>query len=459
MIHTQKWRPVCPILRRVQEKARANAREKFTSLAHLIDVEALRRSYHGLNASAAAGVDGQSKAKYGKNLEENLNELHERLKSGSYRASPVRRQWIEKPGGGKRPLGIPTTEDKIVQGAVVEILNSIYEEDFLGFSYGSRLGRSAHQALQALQTVLQKGKVNWVVDADISKFFDSIGHKELMQAIQRRVIDRSMLRLIGKWLKAGAVEEDGRRIRGKQGTPQGGAISPLLANIFLHYVVDEYVQNWRKTRARGEVYIVRYMDDFVIACEEEKDARELLEGLTLQLELHGLKLNGEKTRLIRFGDRWNHGNGEKSETFNFLGLTHIAGKDRAGRHCVKRKTARERLQRGLKSIGLWCKENLHKPLAWQHVQLNLKLIGHYNYYGVRGNYDALKQYRHGVWKSWFGALKRRSQKGNVERLYNQLRTVFVLKSPWITHPENWLSVNPGYLLGRAGCGNTARPDL
>ena len=459
MNHTQKWRPVCPRLRRVQEKARANAREKFTSLAHLIDDEALRRSYHGLNASATAGIDGQTKAKYGENLEENLKELHERMISGRYRASPVRRQWIEKPGGGERPLGIPTTEDKIVQGAVVEILNSIYETDFLGFSYGSRPGRSAHQALQALQTVLQKGKVNWVVDADISKFFDSIGHKELMKAIQRRVIDRSLLRLIGKWLKAGAVEEDGRRICGKQGTPQGGVISPLLANIFLHYVVDEYVHDWRKTRARGEVYIVRYMDDFVIACQEERDARELLEGLTLQLELHGLKLNSEKTRLIRYGSRWNSGKGEKSETFNFLGLTHIAGKDKAGRHCIKRKTASERLNRRLKSIGLWCRKERHKPIPWQYAQLNLKLRGHYNYYGVRGNFEALKKFRHGVWRSWFNTLKRRSQKVNVHRLYTQLKTVFVLKTPWITHPEGWLSVNPGYLLGRAGCGNAARPVL
>ena len=459
MSHTQKWRPICPKLQRVQEKARGNAREKFTSLAHLIDEDALCRSYHRLNASASPGIDGQTQAKFGENLLENLKGLHERMKSGSYRASPVRRQWIEKPGGGKRPLGVPTTEDKIVQGAVVEILNCIYESDFHGFSYGSRPGRNAHQALQALQTVLQKGKVNWVVDADISKFFDSIDHQELMKMIQRRVSDRSLLRLIGKWLKAGAVEEDGSRIRGKQGTPQGGAISPLLANIFLHYVVDEYVHNWRKTKARGEVYIVRYMDDFVIACQEEKDARELLEGLTLQLELHGLKLNGEKTRLIRFGSQWNRGNGEKSETFNFLGLTHIAGKDRAGRYCVKRKTARERLKRGLKSIGLWCKENLHKPLAWQHAQLNLKLIGHYNYYGVRGNIKALQKFRYGVWGRWYRALKRRSQKVKVHRLCAQIKTVFELKTPWITHPDNWLCANPGYLLGRAGCGNAARPVL
>ena len=457
MNHTQKWDPVCPKLRRVREKAQASRKERFTSLAHLIDVEAMRRSYHRLNASAVAGIDGATKEMYGKNLEENLAELHQRLKAGRYRASPVRRVWIEKPGGGKRPLGIPTTADKIVQGAVVEILNCVYETDFRGFSYGARPGRNAHQALQALQTVLQKGKVNWVMDADISKFFDSIGHKELMTLIQHRVSDRSLLRLIGKWLKAGVVEEDGRRIHGKQGTPQGGAISPLLANIFLHYVVDEYVHEWRKNRARGEVYIVRYMDDFVIACQTGEDARELLEGLTLQLELHGLRLNGEKTRLIRYGRYWDRGKGNESETFNFLGFTHIAGKDQKGKYCVKRKTARERLKRGLKAVGLWCKEHRHKPMTWQYAQLILKLKGHYNYYGVRGNFEALKQYRHGVWKGWFNTLKRRSQKGNIRRLYTLLKTVFVLPTPWITHPEGWLNVNPGHLLGRAGCGNTARP--
>jgi group II intron reverse transcriptase/maturase len=265
MSQAQKWIPVCPKLRRVQELAKANPKERFTSLAHLLTQDALSRSFRSLDGKAAPGVDGVTKKAYGQNLDENLSALHGRLKSGEYRATPVLRVYLDKPDGGKRPLGIPALEDKVVQGAVVEILNCIYECDFMGFSYGFRPKRSAHQALQSLQTVLQKGRVNWVLDMDISKFFDTIDHKELMSIIERRVKDGRLLQLIGKWLATGAVERDGRRIRAKQGTPQGGVISPLLANIFLHEVVDSFVHEWRKTDATGEVYIVRYADDVVIA--------------------------------------------------------------------------------------------------------------------------------------------------------------------------------------------------
>lgn len=409
---------------------------------------------------AAPGVDGVTKDAYGESLCDNLEELHWRLRNGKYRASPVLRRWIEKPDGGQRPLGIPTVEDKIVQGAVVEILNSIYEVDFLGFSYGFRPVRSQHQALQALQTVLQKGKVKWLLDADISKFFDSIDHKELMAVIKHRVIDRSLLRLIGKWLAAGVVEEDGRRIRAKKGTPQGGVISPLLANIFLHYVVDVFVHEWRKTEVKGEIYIVRYADDFVIACEHKEDALALLEALEKRLREFGLILNREKTRLLRFGRNWqDNENGLRSETFDFLGLTHIAAKDRKGRYLVKRKTARKRFNRSLISIAEWCSRNRHLPLSWQCKQLRLKLTGHYNYYGVRGNFEALARFRYEVRRLWLYALKRRSQKVNKDRLYKLIASVFELPTPKITHPEGWLDLNPGYLLGRAGCGNSACPDL
>ena len=460
MNHTRRWRPVCPKLLRVQEKAKRSPEERFTSLAHLITEEALWKSYQALDAGASPGVDGKTKDAYGENLYRNLEELHWRLRNGKYRASPVLRHWIEKPNGGKRPLGIPTVEDKIVQGAVVGILNSIYEADFMGFSYGFRPGRSQHQALQALQTVLQKGKVSWVLDADISKFFDSIDHKELMTAIKRRVTDSSMLRLIGKWLAAGFVEKDGRRIREKKGTPQGGVISPLLANIFLHYVVDVFVHEWRKTQATGEVYMVRYADDFVIACEHENDARVLLEALDERLREHGLNLNREKTRLLRFGRKWDAGRGSTgSETFDFLGFTHIAGKDRRGRYLVKRKTARKRLNRSLKAIATWCSRNRHQPVSEQWKQLRLKVTGHYNYYGVRGNIKALVCFRYEVWRLWLNALKRRSQKICKDRLYTLTTSVFVLPMPKITHPEGYLDVNPGYLLGRAGCGNSARPVL
>lgn len=459
MSYTQRWRPICPKLRRVQEKARANPEERFTSLAHYLTKERLQRAYDAVDPKAAPGIDGVSKQEYGRDLGRNLQDLHERLKGGKYRASPVLRHWIGKPDGGKRPLGLPTLEDKIVQGAVVEVLNSIYEADFYGFSYGFRPGRSPHQALQALQTVLQKAKVNWVLDADINKFFDMIDHKELISVIQRRVTDRSLLRLIGKWLAAGVMEEDGRRVRGKRGTPQGAVISPLLANIFLHHVVDVFLHEWRKTVAKGQVYIVRYADDLIVACEHEDDARRLLDALDDRLKSYGLALNRDKTRLLPFGRRWQDPKGPKSATFDFLGFTHIAGKDRKGRYLVRRKTSRKRLNRSLRAIGQWCKKHRHNPVGWQWTELTAKLRGHYHYYGVRGNIESLQRFRHGAWQHWWKALRRRSQKVNISRLYRIVHAVFALPPPKITHPEGWLNLNPGYLLGRAGCGNSARPDL
>ena len=460
MTHTRRWTPVCPELNRVQEKAKACPQERFTSLAHLITENALWRSYQKLDANAAPGVDKVNKDAYGETLYKNLEELYKRLKNGQYRASPVLRCWIEKPDGGQRPLGIPTVEDKIVQGAVVEILNSIYEVDFMGFSYGFRPGRSQHHALQALQTFLQKGKVNWVLDADISKFFDTIDHKELMDVLKQRITDRSLLKLIGKWLSVGVVEEDGRRIRTKQGTPQGGVISPLLANIFLHHVVDVFVHEWRKTKAKGEIFIVRYADDFVIGCEYKEDADALLKAIDERLREYGLTLNRNKTRLIRFGRYWQDNEKVgKSETFDYLGLTHFAAKDRKGRYHVKRITTRKRFNRSLKVIAEGCRKHRHLPIAWQWKQLRLKLTGHYNYYGVRGNFAALARFRHEVRKSWLNALKRRGQKVNKDRLYKLIASVFELPTPKITHPEGWLNLNPGYLLGRAGCGNAARPVL
>lgn len=457
MSHTQRWRVICPELQRVQDRARGNPREVFTSLAHHLTVEALRRAYHGLRGDAAAGVDGVTKEAFGRDLEGNLAALHRQLKEGRYRAMPVRRVWIDKPQGGTRPLGIPAVRDKVVQAAVVEVLNCIYETDFHGFSYGFRPGRSAHHAVQALQTVLQKAKVNWVLDMDISSFFDTIPHGELMAMLRRRIADKGILRLIGKWLAAGVVEEDGRIERRKEGTPQGGIISPLLGNIFLHYVVDDYVSAWRKTEAKGEVYIVRYSDDFVIACEHEDDARVLQSTLRHRLDEHGLSVNENKSRLLKFGKQWDGGKG--SETFDFLGFTHIAGKSRQGRYLVIRKTSRKRFARALKAITVWCSRNRHRPLGWQWQQLCVKLQGHYNYYGLRGNFEALRRFRFVVVRRWLHALRRRSQKVNLGRLYEVLMTCYPLPVARITHTESWLPVNPGYLLGRAGCGNAARPDL
>lgn len=454
MSRTPRWQSIFPELRRVEEVARRKPQEQFTSLAHYLTEELLRKAYERLDAEAAPGIEGVSKREYGQELEQKLKELHGRLKAGRYRAKPVMRCWIEKADGGRRPLGLPTVEDKIVQGAVVEILNSIYEADFYGFSYGYRPNRSAHQALQALQTALQKGKVSWVLEADIGQFFDTIDHKGLMSVIRQRVADRSLLRLIGKWLAAGVVEEGGRRVRSKRGTPQGGVISPLLGNIFLHHVVDGFVHKWRKAEAKGEVYIVRYADDLVMAFEHEQDARELLGQLEERLRRFALSLNREKTRLVRFGRRW-----ARSETFEFLGLTHIAGKDRQGRYLVRRKTSRGRMNRSLRAVGQWCRRHRHAPLGWQKKELGRKLEGHYNYYGVRGNFQSLRSFFYGVWRQWWRSLLRRSQKVNKHRLHQLLNNVFVLPKPRITHTEGWLPVNPGYLLGRAGCGNAARPDL
>lgn len=459
MSHTQKWRPICPQLRRVQERARANKEEKFTSLAHYLDEAALMRAYKGLRAGAAAGPDEETKASYGKGLKHNLKRLHESLKAGTYRATPARRIYLAKPDGSQRPIQLQTIEDKIVQSAVVEILNCIYEEDFASCSYGFRPGKSQHKALQALQTVLQKGKVNWVLDLDLKACFERIEHHALMEVMQKRVTDKTLLRLIQKWLTVGYREGEGKRQKQKRGTPQGSVISPLLSNIVLDEAMDRYVHQWRKHEARGEVYIVRYADDAVLSFEHRADAEALREALGEHLRHYGLEMNEAKTTLIRFGRNCAPGGSGKSGSFDFLGMTHIAGKDRQGRYLVKRKTARKRMKRNLQAMKVWCRRHQHKPLAWQYKELSMKLRGHYAYYGIRGNLRSLGQYRYQVWKYWRQCLRKRSQTGRKGRITRLLNTDFALPMPRITQPDNWLPVDPGYLLGRAGCGNTACPDL
>ena len=459
MNHAQKWQPICPNLRRVQERARANREEVFTSLAHHLTVDNLKRAYQGLKAKAAAGADGETKASYGKGLKGRLEHLHESLKTGRYRATAAIRIYQEKPDGSQRPINLQAVEDKIVQGAVVEILQSIYEADFRASSYGFRPGKSQHQALQALQTVLQKGKVNRVLDLDLKACFDRIEHDALLEVIQRRVNDGRLLRLIRKWLTVGYREEQGKRHKQRRGTPQGAVISPLLANIVLHEAMDQFVHQWRKEQARGEVYIVRYADDAVICFEHEKDATALQAALEENLERYGLEINQAKTRLIRFGRNYPRKGDGRSDSFDFLGLTHFVGVDRRGRYLVKRKTARQRFHRSLQAAKQWCRKHRHQPLQWQWQELSRKLLGHYAYFGVRGNLKSLGQFRYQVWKYWRACLRKRSQTSRKGRITQLLNTCFVLPWPKITQPDNWLPVDPGYLLGRAGCGKAARPVL
>jgi RNA-directed DNA polymerase len=455
MSHAPKWVPICPKLQQVQERARAHREERFTSLAHLITPEALRRAYGRLRASAKPGVDRHTKASYGEGLDARLSELHERLRTGKYRSQPAIRATTRKADGSDRELSVWCVEDKVVQGAVIEVLNSIFETDFLPLSYGFRPQRSPHQALQAVQTALQKGRVNWILDLDLAKCFDRIEHEALRQALDRRVTDRSVLKLIGKWLTVGVVDADGRRSRQDRGVPQGAPISPVLANIVLHEAMDQWLVK-RRRQAQGEVYMVRYADDAVLMFEHETDAHAIWEELSDQLARYGLEMNQAKTKLVPFGRT---PPGGRSGTIDFLGFTHMAGKDRQGRYLVKRKTARKRMARSLTKVRQWCRQHMHAPVVEQWRTLSMKLHGHYEYYGIRGNMRALQRMRTQVWWIWLRALRRRSQNSRIDRLVALLQTRFRLPDPRITHPDDWLPVSPGYLLGRAGCGKAARPVL
>jgi RNA-directed DNA polymerase len=401
---------------RIRQAARTDKERRFTTLLHHVyDIETLREAYFGLKRDAAPGVDEQTWQTYGEQLEIHLEDLSGRLRQGAYRAKPVRRVYIPKPDGRQRPLGVTTLEDKVVQRALVRVLNCIYEEDFLGFSYGFRPGRSPHDALDALCVGIERRRVNWVLDADIRGFFDAIDHECLVKFIERRVADRRVLRLIWKWLNAGVLE-DGERTRSERGTPQGGVISPLLANIFLHYVFDLWVRDWRR-QATGDVIVVRYADDFIVGFEHESEARRFWTELRDRLAAHGLDLHPEKTRLIEFGaraasDRKRGGRG-KPETFDFLGFTHICGKTRKGRFAVLRKTARKRVQAKLKEIRVALRFRWHHPIPEVGAWLASVIRGHMNYYAVPRNFESVAMFRKEVIKLWRYGLSRRSQKAHV----------------------------------------------
>jgi group II intron reverse transcriptase/maturase len=398
----------------VREAAQKDRKLRFTSLLHHLTPELLRASFFDLKKHAAPGVDDQTWSDYATDLERRIDDLAGRIHRGAYRAKPSKRTYIPKADGKLRPLGIAALEDKIVQQAARTVLECIYEEDFLGFSYGFRPGRSQHQALDALFVGVTKRKVNWILDADIRGFFDNISHEWLMKFLEARIADRRMLRLLKKWLRAG-VSEDGEWSPTKVGTPQGAVISPLYANVFLHYVLDLWINRWRERHARGEVILVRYADDFVIGFREESDARRCLADLKERFAKFGLELHPEKTRLIEFGRyaeerRTKRGEGPP-ETFDFLGFTHISGKTRRGDYTIHRRTSRKKFQAKLADLKEKLSRNRHADLSRVGGWLQSVLRGWCQYYAVPGNYARLRQFREEIQKMWFHALRRRSQRG------------------------------------------------
>jgi RNA-directed DNA polymerase len=405
-------------LERVRQAAKKDRTMRFTALLHHVyNPDTLREAYFSLKKEAAPGVDGQTWWQYGEALEDHLQDLAARLKRGAYRAKPVRRVYIAKDGGGQRPLGVTALEDKIVQRAAVEVLNAIYETDFLGFSYGFRPGRSQHDCLDALYVGLLRRPVNWVLDVDIRGFFDSIDHGWLVQFIEHRIADQRIVRLIQKWLNAGVLEE-GKRTRREEGTPQGGSASPLLANIYLHYAFDLWVRAWRRKHARGEMIVVRYADDIVLGFRVKSDAERFRAELAERLGKFSLELHPEKTRLLEFGPyaaerRARKGLG-KPETFNFLGFTHICATKRSnGRFTVLRQTMRKRLQAKLAEVKTELRRRLHEPIPVVGQWLGAVVRGHIGYYGVPMNSPALLLFRFQVGRLWHRALCRRSQKSRV----------------------------------------------
>jgi len=426
-------------LERVREAAVRDRELRFTNLwFHVCDVERLREAYLALKRDAAPGVDGVTWREYGRSLDENLRDLSERLKSGAYRAKPVKRVYIPKPDGRQRPLGVTALEDKIAQRATVEVLNAVYETDFLGFSYGFRPGRSAHQALDALAVGIQTRAVNWVLDADIRGFFDAIDHECLMGLVERRVADARATRHIRKWLNAGVLEK-GRREVQEAGTPQGSSLSPLLANIYLHYALDLWANEWRRERARGAVIIVRYADDFLVGFEHRDEAERFLAELRERLIEFHLELHPEKTRIVAFGrradDEWRNGRGPKPGTFDFLGFTHTCDRTRKGdRFIILRQTMRKRLTAKLRAMKQWLREHLHDPVPLVGAHLERVVRGHVQYYGVPRNGPSLRAFIRGLARLWYMALRRRSQKTRMtwKRMYRLLRAHF--PPPRIAHP-------------------------
>ncbi len=436
---TQSGKSMSQGLDGVRKAARERRQERFTSLLHHLSVDLLRDSFYALQRKAAPGVDGVTWQEYETGLEDRLADLHGRVHRGAYRAQPSRRVYIPKLDGRQRPIGIAAVEDKIVQQAVVTILNQIYEVDFKGFSYGFRPGRSPHQALDALTVGIQRKKVNWVLDVDIRGFFDNMGHEWTMKFIEHRVADRRIHRLIRKWLKAG-VSEDGQWSETNVGTPQGSVASPLIANVYLHYVFDLWADVWRRKVAKGDVIIVRYADDLVMGFQQRADAVRFLEEFKERLAKFGLELHPDKTRLIEFGryaarDRKQHGKG-KPETFNFLGFTHYCGQRHKNEtFTVWRITAKLRMVAKLKAIKAELQRRKHDRISQVGVWLRKVVTGYYQYHAVPGNLNRLRTFRHRVNRLWRNVLVRRSQ--TARKKWEKLTPVLErwIPPPRVLHPH------------------------
>ncbi len=432
---------VSQALERIRKVAKERKKERFTALFHHISIDLLEEAFFELKEDAAPGVDRLTWTDYEAGLECKLEDLHDRVQRGAYRALPSRRVYIPKPDGRQRPLAVAALEDKIVQRAVVALLNAIYEEDYLGISYGFRPGRGTHDALDALCVGIDSRKVSWILDADIQSFFDTVNQEWLIRFMEHRIGDQRIIRLIRKWLKAGVLE-DGVVTVSDRGTGQGAVISPLLANIYLHYVLDLWAVRWRQREATGDMVIVRYADDFIVGFQHENDAQRFLDEMRERLQKFALTLHPEKTRLIEFGrfaaERRQRRGLEKPETFNFLGFTFICGKTRQGKFQIKRKTRRDRMRAKLRMIKeeLW--RRMHQPIPDQGEWLGRVVRGYFNYHAVPTNGRALDVFRHHVTDLWRRTLRRRSQKDRMTwARMTQLADAWLPK-PIILHP--WPSV-------------------
>ncbi len=431
---TLRSQTVSTKLQRIAEQAVRYPKMVFTTLAHHITPDFLRRAYDLTRKDGSPGLDGVTGKEYAENLESNLKSVHERLKSGKYRAPKIKRTWIDKEDGKKRPLGITEFEDKVVQRSAVMLLEAVYEQDFYDFSYGFRRGRSAHNAIGELRERMMKDNIKWIVDADIKGYFDNIDHSLLMQIIKQRVNDGGLLRLIGKWLKAGVVD-GGSVSYPEKGTPQGGVISPMLSNIFLHHVLDEWYVKEVKPKMKGRTCLVRFADDYVIGCELEEDAKAMMAVLPKRFQRFGLELHPGKTRLIEFKRPGRTRKGEAGKaTFDLLGFTFYWAKSRRGYWVVKKRTARKRLRRSTKSLWEWCRENRHASVREQHRALCQKLRGHFQYFGVICNYRKLESFHEYARRTWRYWLSQRGERKYISwEKYGKLLEKYPLPVPRIVH--------------------------